>query len=694
MSLKMRRLSLAAAVVAAALIQVPAAGAATEPPPGSDWTQATITEADGTALHADVFRPKGIPATQKTPVILSIGPYFNHSGQTGPAGPVEDTPFDPVTGGPSDRFYDYINGAHVFEKGYTWVQVDLRGFGGSNGCLDWGGPGEQSDVKSSVEWAASQPWSTGKVGMYGKSYDAVTGLLGIVQQPKGLSAVVSQEPLYDMYRYLYTNGVRFENSLATPALYDAIAGTPGGLAGDELSYNIESLNDTARPGCPVLNYLDQQDSNHASAYWKARDLIAGTKGKKTPLFLTQGFLENNTKPDGTWDLFNGMAGPKRAWFGMWDHVRGNDKDATGRLAMGRQGWFDETMRFFDRYVAGKSEADAPTEKDPPVAVEDNDGKWRSETAWPPPDSSKITTPLKTGSYTDDTTNNGSGEEGSPNGEGIWTFSPPLDSAAHFAGVPHIDVDQTSSVPNANLTADVYDVDAKGSAILLSRYTTLLNGSGKVGMDMYGNDWNLPAGHRVGVLITSSNSGWWTPTPTLQTVTVKSASIQLPWLSCARPDTIEGGPSIRLDAWKKAAPFTVDAATITGATSNDFPLPGALQKCSAAEIAGGPADVPASQGGQAGGLDHGCIDRRKFKFKIHQPKKDRITKVIAYVNNKRNASAKAKKGKRVTSIEVKKLPQSTFTVKIVATSAKGKRTVSVRRYKGCKKGHPTTTTGHR
>ena len=269
------------------------------------------------------------------------------------------------------------------------------------------------------------------------------------------------------------------------------------------------------------------------------------------------------------------------------------------------------------------------------------------------------------------------------------------SAAHFAGVPHIDVDQTSSLPNANLTANVYDVDSKGSAILLSRYTTLLNGSGKVGMDMYGNDWNLPAGHRVGVLVTSSNSGWWLPTPTLQTVTVKSATIQLPWLSCARTQTIEGGPSIRLDDWKKSAPFTVDADTIKAATANDFPLPGAQQKCSAAEIAGGPADVPASQGGQSGGLDHGCIDRRKFTFKIHQPKRDRITKVVAYVNNKRNASVKAtRKRKRVTSISVKKLPQSTFTVKIVATSKKGKRTVSVRRYKGCKKGHPTTHTTHR
>ena len=39
--------------------------------------------------------------------------------------------------------------------------------------------------------------------MYGKSYDGVTGLIGVDQQPAGLDAVVSQEPVYDLYRYLY-----------------------------------------------------------------------------------------------------------------------------------------------------------------------------------------------------------------------------------------------------------------------------------------------------------------------------------------------------------------------------------------------------------------------------------------------------------------------------------------------------------
>ncbi|MEA2394553.1 MAG: uncharacterized protein QOJ82_2444 [Solirubrobacteraceae bacterium] len=575
----MRRVAPFCAVVLAMSIAAPMA-AASPPPPGSTWTQTFITEPDGTRLHADVLRPSDLPADAKTPVILSIGPYFNHSGQVGPAGPLESTPYDPTADpGPSSRFFDFVNGAHLMQRGYTYVMVDLRGFGGSSGCLDWVGPGEQADVEAAVEWAASQPWSTGRVGMYGKSYDAVTGLVGEALHPQGLSAVVSQEPVYDLYRYLYSNRVRFVNSLLTPALYTLIDATPGTIQ-DDPGYQVNGADNFARPGCYPANYLDQQSDDHASPFWRARDLIAEARGATTPLLMTQGFLEDNTKPDGAYDFFNEVAGPKRAWFGMWDHVRGNDTDANGRLAMGRPGWFDEVMRFFDHYVRDVPLADAPTDKDPPVGVETSDGTWRSEPAWPPADAKGLTTALKTGAYTDDATNNGTAEGGSPNGEGIWTFSPPLGSDAHVAGVPHVDVDVQTLLPDANLVADVYDVDPAGQATLISRGTYLVAGSGHVGLDLYGNDWKLPAGHRVGVLLTSSNSEWWMHRPTLQPVTVTGASISLPFRTCEGGTPIAGAPSIKLDAYKGDAPFAVDAATIAAATQPSFALPGALAACPA------------------------------------------------------------------------------------------------------------------
>ena len=118
----------------------------------------------------------------------------------------------------------------MLKKGYTFVMVDLRGFGGSDGCLDWSGPGEQADVVNAVKWAASQPWSNGKVGMYGKSYDGLTGLIGVNHRPHGLAAVVSQEPVYDDYRYLYGDGMRRSNSWRRRRSTTAIAATPGPLS--------------------------------------------------------------------------------------------------------------------------------------------------------------------------------------------------------------------------------------------------------------------------------------------------------------------------------------------------------------------------------------------------------------------------------------------------------------------------------
>lgn len=57
-------------------------------PEGSVWTQHYFPSADrsGTRLHADVLLPEGLKRKEKVPVILSIGPYFAHAGQTGPEG--------------------------------------------------------------------------------------------------------------------------------------------------------------------------------------------------------------------------------------------------------------------------------------------------------------------------------------------------------------------------------------------------------------------------------------------------------------------------------------------------------------------------------------------------------------------------------------------------------------------------------
>ena len=175
---------LAATIAASVLLLVTAPLVADAVPRGdADYSDAYFPGGDGlTTLHAQILRPAGLSSRAKTPVIMSVSPYFT-------------TGVRPAGEGP-ERFYDFLELSNILSRGYTYVMVDLPGFGGSSGCNDWGGPREQRAVKAAVEWAARQPWSTGRVGLLGKSYDAWTGLMGIAQQPKGLAAVVAMEPVY------------------------------------------------------------------------------------------------------------------------------------------------------------------------------------------------------------------------------------------------------------------------------------------------------------------------------------------------------------------------------------------------------------------------------------------------------------------------------------------------------------------
>ena len=83
---------------------------------------------------------------------------------------------------------------------------------------------------------------------------------------------------------------------------------------------------------------------------------------------------------------------------------------------------------------------------------------------------------------------------------------------------------------------------------------------------------------------------------------------------------------------------------------------------------------------------GCVDSRKFTFRIHQHDK-RIVRVRVFVNGK---LVKTVRGHRVKRVRIRRLPQGLFRVRIVAKASNGQRTISVRTYRGCKKGKPRTT----
>jgi predicted acyl esterase len=536
------------------------AGTAAAPPNGSAWTETWIATPDGERLHVDVMRPEGVQG--RTPVILVVSPYL------GMGSPTEEP-------GPNPRFHDFFEGAEVFARGYSVVMVSLRGTGGSSGCLDILGPGEQTDVVTAVEWAASQPWSTGKVGMYGKSYDANTGMVGAALRPKGLAAVVAQQVVPDRYRGSYNDRVRLLQSVAYPALYGS-GGEATSSVNGQPEYALNSLAHSA--DCQALlaeHYLDDPTSQ----FWTSRDFVTKAEGSKVPTFMTVGYVDAATNVGGgAVDYFDALAGPKRMWIGWWDHVRGNDL-AGDEPAMGREGFFDEVLRFYDQHLKGV----APKVKDPVVAAQGSDGRWTAERSWPPADVGSLTGALVAGGYDDDATNAGSNDSAAgaggvgaigskQTGAGAWTFSPPLTRTARMAGVPSAVVDLGVTLPRTNVAVNVYDLAPDGTATMVTRGAAMADASGEESLRLFPTDWTFAKGHRVGVLVSGANVEAYVHVPTYTTVDVAAGTVSLPWMRASGRTPTSGTISSRLLRYLDTAPFAVDPALVAERTQPSFPLP--------------------------------------------------------------------------------------------------------------------------
>jgi uncharacterized protein len=472
--------------------------------------------------------------------------------------------------------------------------VDLRGFGGSTGCLDWVGPGEQADVRAAITWAAGQPWSTGKVGMYGKSYDAVTGLVGNDLKMPSLKAVVAQEPVWNMYNYLFSNRVPRPNVTGTPNAYNSIA-TMAPMADDSDRYKAAAEYETSHPECLSDNITKNNDPDPDSAYWRARDLAAHARGTSTPLFVTQGFIEPNTKPEDIEEYLDNHHGRERGWLGQWEHVRGNDVDPSGRLSQGRAGWFDEVMRFYDRYLRGVR----PSVTDPTFAIEDSLGHWRAQRTWPVTTTS-YEARLSSGQYVD----NGSASaaaaassaassaaagdhgrwdmeraprieplspadkdaakrSGAAASSSFWTWSTPASQPLRLTGTPRVTLNADTT---GNVMVRLWDVAPDGTATMFDENVALLERAGRISFDLKSTDWTFQRGHRLGVQIGTISSNGWRDVPSGHTITVSGTRLGLDVQDPRFDVPTQGDRSPYLDQYLKA-----NTTTLTNVGDGTFPL---------------------------------------------------------------------------------------------------------------------------
>jgi predicted acyl esterase len=328
----------------------------TAPAPGIVFERdVAIRVRDGTILRANVFRPR---REGRFPVLLSAHPYGKDAlPQPTPIGyltpkryrfmrQAEPLTYSAYTGweAPDPSFW--------VPRGYVFVNLDLRGFGTSEGVGALLSDQEAADYAEVIDWARMQSWSTGKVGLFGVSYLAISQWKAAALRPKSLAAICPWEGFTDVYRDVaYPGGVREDGFVP----FWADATEKAGRASTSLRR--EQL---ARP------LFD--------AFWKST--MADLERIEVPALICASFSDHGLHTRGSFEAFRRIGSKERF---LYTHRGGKWSTFYSAEALAFQ------SRFFDCYLKGE---DNGMRRQAPVRLEvranrDAVHEIRAENAWPP-----------------------------------------------------------------------------------------------------------------------------------------------------------------------------------------------------------------------------------------------------------------------------------------------------------------------
>jgi len=147
-------------------------------------------------VRCNLYRPKD--EAQQYPVLVTYGPY----GKDIPLSVFGPRCFNEINPEQNSAHaaWEVPDPGYWTSHGYIVMRVDERGLGQSPGLLDTMSRSTSEAFFDAIEWAAEQPWSSGKVGLLGISYFAGSQWRVAALQPKGLAAIIPWEGMSDYYR--------------------------------------------------------------------------------------------------------------------------------------------------------------------------------------------------------------------------------------------------------------------------------------------------------------------------------------------------------------------------------------------------------------------------------------------------------------------------------------------------------------
>ena len=544
-----------------------------------------ITLTDGVTLAADLYLPDG---PGPFPTLISFYPY---------------------------RKDDIIGSFSVYaqrwfaQRGYAHLLVDVRGSGGSAGqWVESMHPGpEGADGAHVVEWAVTQDWCDGSVGVWGISYGGLMAFGVAAERPPGLKAIAPVYGFCDIQPDFVAPGgcpnmlglqqrecIMLAQELAPPTHRDA-----EGRWREVWRTRLERLE---REGPYSLRWFDHPDYDD---YWRER--VIALERIEVPAFLIAGWRD--LFPEAMSEAYRRIPGSKQLLFGPWLHVQ---PDLAAREPVD---WLGELLRFWDRWLRG---VDDGGEDEPPVWLfVQGDGGWRREAEWPPSRTVEQIMYPTSGGVLETNQQVGGGDiyQGTPlvgvHG-GQWDAmatgmgypldqgpddllslrytTEPLDDGLELGGSPEavLHVERLDGEAPFTLVAKLVDVEPDGRAELITGGWVRVHGAGEARVRLWATSYALARGHRLRLSVSCADFPRFWPDPTVPEIELDlgASELRLPvvpedpearWEEPPRPPelapgerfpwTISGSPE-----WRWERDEAADAASVTVGGGEAMRLP--------------------------------------------------------------------------------------------------------------------------
>jgi hypothetical protein len=365
-----------------------------------------ISMRDGTKIAVDVWLPARLSANQKIPAILRATCYWR-SYQLTPISQLLEN-FGLMPG-------DFKEGEKWVKAGYALILVDVRGTGASSGkwSIPWSDE-EIADLGQVVDWIVAQPWSNGRVGAYGVSYDGADAEMLTMLNHPAVKAVAPQFNELDLYSQLaYPGGVMNQGFLQQWGEFHHLLGANDvcGIAKaakmdcEQMKYMLTGVRQVDEDGngsqlaeamashkqTDVLYWAQQMEYRDdlwentgisltgTSPYWRK----AAIEQSGVPMFIWESWLDSAVV-DGTLSRYLTFSNRQKVVIGPWSHGAAYHADpflpADTPVDPSTEEQFQMLVAFFDAFLKDNA---APEPEWGITYYTLGEGTWKTTQTWPP-----------------------------------------------------------------------------------------------------------------------------------------------------------------------------------------------------------------------------------------------------------------------------------------------------------------------